>query len=132
MDYNQRKWVVLSAVYAFGEATVYEVWEAMDDEVSYYAIGMSLLRYHRQGLLNRRGNKAKTYKITEKGVERLNWFKSLADKYKKNENEEKTNEEAEDVEGDARIIEDLHHWAFSNDKFKAIMGDKEEEANEPL
>lgn len=95
MEYNERKLIVLSAVYELEEATVYDVWEAMDDEVSLSAIGMSLLRYHRQGLLNRRGDKEKIYEITGKGLERLNWLENF--------DEEDENEDGERGEDDDEV-----------------------------
>lgn len=94
MEYNARKLVVLYAVYELEEATVSDVWEAMDDDVSLSGIGMSLLRYRRQGMLNRRGGKEKIYEITNKGLERLEWLENL---YEADENEEGENEEDYEV-----------------------------------
>lgn len=99
MEYNERKLVVLSAVYELEEATVSDVWEAMDDYVSLSAIGMSLLRYHRQGLLNRRGGKEKIYEITNKGLERLEWLEN----FEEDENEEEDYDEAGELEDETRI-----------------------------
>ena len=73
MDYNERKLAVLLVMRDLGEATAYDVWNSMEDDASIYAIGMSLLRLHRQGLLNRWGY-PKTYEITEKGLERIAWL----------------------------------------------------------
>ena len=73
MDYNERKLAVLLAMDELMEATAYDVWQEMEDDASIYAIGMSLLRLHRQGLLTRRGY-PKRYEITEKGLERIAWL----------------------------------------------------------
>ena len=76
LEYNERKLLVLRAVYELQEATVYDVWIYLDEDVSYSAIGMSLLRLHRQGLLYRYSY-PKIYSLSERGVERLNWLESI-------------------------------------------------------
>ena len=76
MKYNERKYLVLDAVDDLGEATAYEVWEEQEDDVSLSAIQMALLRYHKQGLLNRWGY-PKVYSLSERGEERLEWLESL-------------------------------------------------------
>jgi DNA-binding transcriptional regulator PaaX len=46
------------------------------------AIQMALLRYHRQGLLNRRKNgKYYLYKISERGKTRLKWLRNNSKNY---------------------------------------------------
>lgn len=70
MDYNERKLAVLLVMKNLGEATAVEVRNSLEDDASIYAIGMSLLRLHRQGLLHRWGY-PKTYEITEKGLKRI-------------------------------------------------------------
>ena len=61
MEFNERKYVILSIVSELEEATSYDVFVNLDpdDDVSLSAVQMALLRYHRQGLLFRKGGKEK-------------------------------------------------------------------------
>lgn len=77
MEYNERKYCVLEAVFEFGEATAQDVYGYVidqGDDIDLSAVQMALLRYHRQGLLTRRGKKTKIYELSEKGEDRLLWL----------------------------------------------------------
>jgi len=78
LDYNEWKLAVFLVMRDLEEATAYRVWQEMEDDASLRAIRMSLLRLHRQGLLNRWGY-PKTYEITEKGIERIDWLEEEED-----------------------------------------------------
>ena len=74
MNYNERKLSVLEALEDLGEATSFEVWETQGGDVSVRGIRMALLRYHRQGLLNRSGG---VYSLSNRGFERLEYLRSV-------------------------------------------------------
>lgn len=77
-----------------GEADSNDVYAELDedDDVGYPAICMSLLRLHRQGLLNRSGG---FYSLTEKGRRRLEWLESEEEEEDEDKNEEDEEEETE-------------------------------------
>ena len=71
MDYNERKLLILETLAELPEADANEICEMLGN-VTLHTVGMALLHYQRQGLLNRikiRGSYS--YWLTEKGLERL-------------------------------------------------------------
>ncbi len=71
MDYNERKILILETMAELQEADANDICEVLGD-ATYPTIGMALLHYHRQGLLNREKHGGfYRYWLTTKGYERL-------------------------------------------------------------
>ena len=74
--FNEAKLEILNIINTLGETTSMEI--ALITNRTPECASMNLLTYHRQGLLSRRTLKGriKTYTLTERGLERLNWLNS--------------------------------------------------------
>lgn len=68
--------MVLNEIEILGKATIMNVSTSLDRD--YTGIAMAMIRYHRMGLLSRSGvhRKNKIYALTERGTERLEWFRA--------------------------------------------------------
>ena len=79
MDYNRRKASILKQLLSGGWYTANQIYNLSKDETktSIFSIRMALLRYYRQGLLNRRKtghHREYEYRISKRGIERLQWL----------------------------------------------------------
>ena len=74
--YNEAKFEILDVLEGLGEATAGDVAGILGR--SHESVSMALLRYHRQGLVSRYSlwGRAKVYRLTERGFERLEYLKS--------------------------------------------------------
>ncbi len=74
--FNEAKLEILNITNTLGETTSMDI--ALITNRTPECASMNLLTYHRQGLLSRRTTKGrrKTYTLTERGIERLNWLNS--------------------------------------------------------
>ena len=75
VDYNEGKFAVLELMASIEEASSADVGEQLG--ITREAAQMALVRYHWQGLLSRSGGREKTYRLTEKGQERLIFLEDL-------------------------------------------------------
>ena len=75
-QYNEAKTEILDVIRTLGLMTAKEI--ALITNRTPEAASMALLRYHKQGLLNRNTLKGRTkgYTLTPRGQERLNWLQS--------------------------------------------------------
>jgi DNA-binding MarR family transcriptional regulator len=72
-----RKLQVLKYIAYTGEVTSDDLADTLDLEIHHAR--MTLLRYHRQGLLGRRheeGSRRKIYRITDKGLSRIEYLEN--------------------------------------------------------
>ena len=76
MEFNLRKYHVLEYVDANGAVTSQELSDALNLEI--HNARMLLLKYHRQGLLNRskKSRGEYVYELTGKGWERMKWLEN--------------------------------------------------------
>ena len=78
MDYNRRKVSILKQLLN-GWHTADQIYNFSKNKpkTSIFSIRMALLRYYRQGLLNRRKtgrHREYEYRISKRGIERLQWI----------------------------------------------------------
>ena len=80
--YNDVKKEILAILDEMGELTAREAAGIVGR--SHESVAMALLRYHRQGLVSRytREGKTRVYKLTDKGVERLEYLPVIVSTFK--------------------------------------------------
>jgi DNA-binding transcriptional regulator PaaX len=84
MRYNELKTTILEIFDDNGSMNFQELLDQIKKDliIEQKAIQMALLRYHRQGLLNRRKKgKYYFYKISERGKTRLKWLRNNSKNY---------------------------------------------------
>jgi hypothetical protein len=72
--YNERKLSVLDALNELEEASSFQVWDHLDEDVSLNAIEQAFSQYYKMGLVGRTRKPDRAYFLTEKGFERLNFL----------------------------------------------------------
>ena len=83
MQYNRLKQIVLESVSGNGWFSSKDIDRSLRNErnveVSIRALQMALLRYFRQGLLERERHSGRyLYRLSSRGGQRLSWLRSLA------------------------------------------------------
>jgi len=81
-NFNRRKISILNRMASARWYTVKRIYELSEDKsrISIFSIRMALLRYHRQGLLNRRKtghHREYEYKLSKRGIDRLKWLVNI-------------------------------------------------------
>ena len=83
MDYNELKLPVLQLLSIHGATNsgmlIKKLAESKEITLDIHALRMALMRYYKQGLLNReRSGGTFTYTISERGIQRLRWLEGQA------------------------------------------------------
>ena len=79
MEYNILKIKILSILAKHSDMSYLDVLSVLEEyfDINPSSIQMALMRYYRQGLLDRwKNGRYYRYNITEKGIERLDWLES--------------------------------------------------------